>query len=674
MTIFPSGPKLRFGITCLAIALVLVPCAWPQTTVGAVSGTVRDQSGAVIPNASVVLTNTATNVSNNTKTNEAGFYIFPAVENGHYGLAVEFAGMEKYEGTFNVAVAERVVINPVLRAGQVTTSVQVGDVTPLVATDNPTVSSTLENQRINQLPINGRDIRNLLATIPEMESFRVFGTTGDSIEWVLNGAVITDRRWCCGPATDALLDSLQEFTVESNAVSAKMAHPVSLLMVTKNGTNTLHGTAFDTLRNNDIGLARARTDYYTSPPPLNRNEFGVNAGGPVYIPKLYNGKNKTFWFFDYEGNKTASAVTNSYEVPTVAMRNGDFSGQTDANGRLYTVYNPYSTGADWSRQPYPGNIIPASLESPLAKYMFSITPLPTSNANPLVDVNWFGPVPTHYSQYQTNTRIDHQFSDRDHLFGVVTEGKQSNLYPNTSGAISQPALNNIAGLELDKNTMMTMSLTWTHTISPSFFSNMVLSGKRNILADGENMPGQTDWADKLGLPNPFNSRGWAQVTGTGLGNYQIETNSTEKNHENYIVLNEDLTKVHGKHEFQFGGSYRLDLMNILPQQFWPAPQVSFAVSATELYDPTSTPSNPLPLPYTGADIANMYLGLGSYANTLGHQWYYLHQNESALYFQDNLKATTHLTLNLGMRWEHLSPYHDIRDGVTGFSRETMPLC
>ena len=622
MTTYLTRRALCLGVVSLAVALMLAPCVWSQSTMGAVSGTVRDQSGAVVPNVKVVLTNTATNVIENAKTNEAGFYIYPTVGNGPYRLSVESPGMQKFEGAFTVRVAERVVIDPVLTPGQVTTSVQVKDITPLVATDNATVANTMENERMNQLPINGRNIRNLLSTSPSIESYRVFGSTADGIEWILNGTVITDRRWCCGPATVPTLDSLQEFTVESNAVSAKNAHPLSLMMVTKNGTNGLHGTAFETLRNNAIGLARSRTDNYASPPPLNRNEFGVSAGGPVFIPKLYNGKNKTFWFFAYEGNKTYSATTASWDVPTAAMRNGDFSGLVDAQGRLSTIYDPWSTGANWSRQPYPGNIIPTTRESPLAKALFAITPMPTNNINPMIDYNWYGPNATHFSSYQLNARIDHQFTERDRINSVITEGNQSNLFPTSSGGAYQPMLNNVSGYELDLNRLLSMSLTWAHTFSPTFFSQTVLSGKRNILANGENLEGQQNFPNELGLPNPFNTPRWPQISGI-LGNYALQTNDTKKNHENYIILNEDLTKVYGRHEFQFGGSYRRDLMNIQPQQRWPAPQVSFADSATADYDPTSTASNPLALPFTGANIANMYLGLGSYSNTLGHQWYYL---------------------------------------------------
>src|SRR5713101_6504116 len=153
---FFASSILRLGILFVSLtSLLLVPCAWTQTTMGAVSGTVRDQSGAVIPNAPITLTNSATNISQSTHTNEVGFYIFPDVSAGPYRLSAQFAGMQKFEGNLIVRVTERMVVDPVLQPGQTSTEVEVKDVTPLIATDHPTVSATLESERINQLPVNG---------------------------------------------------------------------------------------------------------------------------------------------------------------------------------------------------------------------------------------------------------------------------------------------------------------------------------------------------------------------------------------------------------------------------------------------------------------------------------------------------------------------------------------
>jgi hypothetical protein len=632
------------------------------------------------------VTNTATNTSSNARTNQAGVYFYPGVVNGPYRVTVEAPGMQKYEGTFLVQVGQSVVIDPVLQVGQSTAKVDVQDVTPMLAVGNATVGSNLEHSRIEQLPVNGRSMDNLLATIPGFESGRSYGAQEAGKEWILNGAVLTERRWGGAPTIEPGLDSVQEFVVESNAVSAKLSRPTNIMISTKSGTNRLHGTMFETIRNNGIGLARARTDFYAKPPQLNRNEYGVSVGGPLVIPRVYNGKNRTFWFSSFEGQQLVAAATSNFTVPTAAMRNGDFSGLKDAQGRLSVIYDPWSTGKDYSRQPYPGNVIPANLQSPLAKYLFSITPMPTNEANPLVGPNWFGPQGQRYHYWQMNTRFDHRISDLDQFHVVFTAGAWTNPYLSTSGAIGQQMLNNVYGWETDTNYLKSAAATWVHIFSPTFSNELLLSAKASDWTGGENDQG-VNWPDKLGLPNPFHTGRVPRITSIGFaagqgsvqafpgapasvsGTYQFVVNDTKENRETNFILDDNLVKLHGKHEFLFGFHVRRDYLNILPQQAYPAPQLSFGTGATALYDPASTPSNPQALPYTGAGIANMYLGLATYGNNLSHNFYYMRTSEYAPYFQDNYKVTARLTLNLGLRWEHWTPYHDKRGSIVGFSRQ-----
>lgn len=183
------------------------------------------------------------------------------------------------------------------------------------------------------MPINGRNVSTLIATVTGCEGTgRVFGTPTDGREWILDGAVVTDRRWAGDPMTQPTLDAIQEFTIEANAISAKRSRPVSLIMSVKSVSSQFHGSALETYRNNDIGLARSRTDNYSTPPKLIRNEYAVSAGGPLMIPRLYTRKYQTFWFFNFEGQQNRSATTAGFNVPTEAMRNGDFSGAVDSRG------------------------------------------------------------------------------------------------------------------------------------------------------------------------------------------------------------------------------------------------------------------------------------------------------------------------------------------------------
>jgi hypothetical protein len=200
-------------------------------------------------------------------------------------------------------------------------------------------------------------------------------------------------------------------------------------------------------------------------------------------------------------------------------------------------------------------------------------------------------------------------------------------------------LNGVAGLEFDSNQSMSLAPTWLHTFSPTFFNEFIIAGKRNVWFGGE-VEG-SNWPDKFGLPNPFNTGRWPQITGIGMGNYGYVTNDTKLNHENAFVLDDNLTKVIGKHEMQFGFHGRRDYLNILAQQRYPSPQLNFGTGATALYDAAnSTPASPATTPLTGINMANMYLGYSNYQAQLAHNWFYLTDMEMALYFQDNAGGPT----------------------------------
>src|SRR5262245_35386366 len=349
----------RVRVCLLGLMLAAMP-AWPQASSTTVRGTVRDQAQAVVPKASVTLTNTATNVARNTTTNEAGLYVFPGVFPGPHQLTVDSAGMQRYQANLMVQVQQDANIDIVMQLGQTVTQVEVKDVTPLVTTDNPTLGHSLERKRIEQLPINGRSFTALLATVPGIEfgnsnaSGRVqaFGMRVNTSTTVFDGAPVNEiwEGYNFGRAPG--LDSIQEMRVETSNSSAKFSRPNNIILTSKSGTNQFHGAMFETNRNSGIWVARRRQDNFEKTPFLNRNEFGVSAGGPVHIPKLYNGRNRTFFFAAYEAQRSVSYATGQYSVPTEAMRNGDFRGLVDSQGRQILLYDPFTTDSrTWARQP-----------------------------------------------------------------------------------------------------------------------------------------------------------------------------------------------------------------------------------------------------------------------------------------------------------------------------------
>jgi hypothetical protein len=664
----------------LALAL-FASSAWPQASTGTVSGTVRDQTGAVVPATNVTLTNTATNVTSKTITNQVGFYIFPGVVPGPYRLAAEAAGMQRFEGTLTVQVQQSVVVDPVLRVGQTATEVQVTDHTPLVTVDNPTLFHVLEQQRIEQLPINGRFITSLLQTVPGLEeeteydsvSSRGFGMRRGSTEFVLDGASTTDRLMGGVFRRPAGLDTIQEFKVETNVSSAKLARPTTVIMSTKSGTNSLHGTAFETHRNNAFGKARTRTDNYSRPPQLIRNEFGISAGAPVFIPKVYNGKERTFWFFAYEGHRNMTASTGQYSFPTQAMRNGDFRGLVDSLGRQTAIYDPWTTDLQtWSRQQVTHNgqlnVINPNRLSPLMKYLFEITPMPTlPDVNPVLDVNFYGPQPNRRRDWTVTTRIDHRFSENDQFYARYTQGS----YHLFRQFYTFVALNNVGGTVTRTAPSKALAASWVRTFSPTFFNEVLVSGSTETWYSGTGDANKR-WSDQLGIPNPNNIAGWPALYSHGLS-MSFETENTQTTPFAFYIVDDNATKIVGKHELQFGFHYRWDKLDTLPEQQYTQGQANGTNIFTTLYDPTSSRTNPLATPRTGHNLASSYLGLMNYFVQLGHPLFKMRAKEYALYFQDNFKVTPRLTLNLGLRYDYWPTNREISNLLTSFDREKRAI-
>ncbi len=663
---------------CVLLTALVAPSAWPQASTATVSGTVRDQTGGVIPTATVTLTGQDTNATSKTTTNSVGYYVFPGIVSGPYLLAVEAPGMQKFEGSLIVQVQQSAVVDVTMKLGQTSVQVSVQDVTQLAATDNGTLGDTLEFTRLEQLPLNGRAVMSLLQSVPGMEGTRAFGIRDGSEDVVIDGATIMDRSgWNTVNPRQPGLDSIQEFTVVDNAAPAKYARPTTIVMSTRSGTNQLHGSVFETNRNNAVGLARSRTDYYTKPPFLNRNEFGVSGGGPVYVPKLYNGKNKSFWFFSYEALRQIQNTSQGFPVPTPAMRNGDMSGIMDANGIHSTMYDPYSTDPNtWARTPFPNNQIPANMQSPLSKYLLAVTRLPTlPNVNPIVAPNWFGAVPSFTRSWTTSTRVDQRLGQKDIFYVRYSQGN----YSTRSQFYSQPTLDwekVPSGTQGYKAPNKNAAISSVHTFSPTLFNELVVSGSYGpwFVGTGDLTH---NYDAELGLPNPFGVGGWPGIYNAGMDNvgngFEFETQNTNAAYEFYGVLDDNATKVRGKHEFQFGFHYRFDQLDILPAQQQVAGNNNFATNATALYDPSSSRNNPQALPYTGDNFANFYLGVANYSNQYVRGMFYARTKEYAAYVQDKWKVSPRLTLNLGLRYEFWPAFRAKNNAVVSFDKANQAI-
>jgi hypothetical protein len=660
-------------LTLLSSAVI----AYGQTGSGTIQGAVRDASGAVVPKAKVTIIHSATGGELNAETNDLGFFLFPSIQLGAYEITVQTPGMETWKGKLNLVTGQVAVVDPALRLATTSTAVTVaGDVTPLVTTTAPTVATVIERERIEQLPLNGRFVTSLLyLTTPGVESGSVPRNYGlrYASELLQDGAVLENREWSSIPARQPGLDTIAEFRSETTNSSAKMNRPATFMLTTRSGTNEFHGALFETHRNSGLGVARARTDYYTKPPHLVRNEFGASAGGPVYLPKLYNGRNKTFFFFAYEGYRLMQSSTRSIALPTAAMRNGDFSGLVDGQGRLMRLYDPTTTQSaanNWARTPFPNNQIPMARQSPLAKYLYNVTPLPTQADNPLVGPNWFGTGFNVTRQHTETTKIDHRINDSNSVFFRYSHNPASTSLTSSPYGNSPTTLDFKANAYIDEGQNDNGVANWTHTFSPTFFGETLVTVSRDYRGQIPYTRGE-EISSTLGLPNPFNGVGFPRIpytmnTGTGTAiSYDSSINLTI-NYAKIFNFDQNFTKIKGRHEFQFGVRVRYELIETLEDVQIQQGQVSYDnVGNTGLYDPTSGTAYAA-TPFTGSVAGNFFLGIGAYRAQFNRSWYPLANNEKSAYFQDNFKVNSRLTLNLGLRYEYNSPFNTRDNSLLGF--------
>jgi hypothetical protein len=657
---------LRRPLAILMWAAIAASPAFPQASTATVSGTVRDQSGAVIPNAPVVLTKTDTNATARSSTNEAGLFAFPGVVPGPYKLEVTSPGMQSYEATLTVQVQQSILIDPVLQAGRTTTVVEVKDVTPVVTVDSPTLGTVLERARILTLPINGRAFTSLMITVPGMEGLRAFGERLGSAEVSLDGASLQDRYRGATEVRPPSLDTIQEFKVETNSSSAKFSRPTTVVLTTKSGTNQIHGTLFETNRNNAIGKARRREDAYEKPPYLNRNEWGGTFGGPVFLPKLYNGRDRTFFFFAYEGKKQVSPSTAGFNVPTEAMRKGDFRELVLTNGQSYTLYDPWTTSSTTrQRQPfaYGGqlNVMDPSRLSPVYKYLMQITPLPNRPVNPLWDYNYWGVTQNRQDEWTTTFRLDHRFSDGNNFYARYNQGMASAYTDEYSVPVSDGGANNILTTAPNR----TLAMSWVRSISSSMTNEVLLSVSREFHRQDQKEQ-NVDFAGTLGLPNPFGAKAFPVITQTGFGNLKWQPVNPNFAAKTYFVFDDNVMKMKGKHQFDFGVHVRWDYLNTLGDQQSTAGQFLPQANWTGQWDTAGTLQAPRAVPFTGYALSSMALGLGSYMVRLNHGTFYGRAKEYAAYFQDKYRATQNLTLFLGLRWEAWPAYREKYNNISSF--------
>src|SRR5438034_461032 len=371
---FPSMPyKATFSLSVLA--LTLAHGLFGQIQTGRISGTIYDPNKAVVPNATLTVKNRETNVAQRFTSNDSGSYVVPSLNPGMYDVSATAAGFRTtVRSAVEMQVGKDLLLDIELALGETTTVIEVKSEVPLLNSESGNLGHVMTNNQIVDLPLNGRGFNELARLTPGVvllpgtgnvtrvrpEFFNgttISGVRGRQVSYYLDGTDTSEQHQG-GSWIQTSVDALQEFSVQQNAYSAEHSRSGSFYnAATKSGTNQIRGTLYEFLRNEKLDT---RSFFGAQRDILKRNQFGASVGAPVYLPRIYNGRNRTFFFANYEGLRERQGNSVSRTSPTAAMLGGDFSGISN------TLFDPTSGGA--VRTPFAANRIPASRLSPQAAF------------------------------------------------------------------------------------------------------------------------------------------------------------------------------------------------------------------------------------------------------------------------------------------------------------------
>ena len=648
----------------------LLSVSWmlAQTGQGTVTGTVKDTSQAIIPGTTVTLTNTQTGVALKSASSDVGIYYFGAVPIGPYRVSAIKQGFKEWIGTFTLEVGQSAVVNPVLEVGSTTTVVEVSGAAAPIETQSGAVADIKESNQIRDLPLNGRQVGGLFNLTAGVESgaggARVNGMKVGALDINMDGVTLVNRFGGGMANVQPGIETIQEFRIDTVGSDARYDQPSTVIMASRSGTNQIHGAAYEYLRDNTVlGATRLRTDPVGSNfhlPELIRNEFGGFLSGPVVIPHLYNGKDKSFWFFDDEGLRSHTRYSPLItDVPTAAMWQGDLSNAIDAGtNQPIIIYNPTTTDPNtFQRTAFAGNKITTPI-SQLGTELKSLTALPTNANNPFIASNFNATYPSIQSTESYTAKWDQNISDKDRLSVRYTRATSNSSIE--GGYFADPS-NPLSGMGTSARNYQTtnVAVNYNRTISPNWLNELLVGVLREPNHSGTNAD-FTNWDSKLGTPNPFSVTGWPTlyVQDQSPNIYlDWDSDNNKAQHLTTETIEDNVTWTHGKHTAQFGFRGRKEQNNIEELQQAQG-FLQFGPSAyTSLFDGVSQA-----VPDTGDGFADVLLGLpNDLQNQYNRGYFYFRQTEIGLYGEDKIKVSPRLTLNLGLRWDYFTPYSEARN-------------
>jgi hypothetical protein len=620
---------MRVPVLVVLIALSLSA----QTPSATVTGRVTDATGAVAPGTQIKITSLSTNIARSTNANESGDFTVPYLNPGRYSLEASAQGFRLYKlAEFELAVDQVQRINVPLEIGATTESVTVTETPPVLNTESGTRGQVISKEEIAEIPLDSRNFSDLAylsgGVIPKGDggdgSYAVNGARADNTGFLVDGMNNTQRR-NTGAVINPPLEGVQEFKMITSGFAAEYGRYAGgvLTVVTKSGSNRFRGSLYEFIRN-DVWDATGYFDVQKS--KLRRNQFGATFTGPVLLPKIYNGRDRTFFMVTWESLRLVNGKTQRGIVPQPAMLRGDFSGAVNAFGRPLTINDPLA------RAPFAGNQIPASRLNPVSQKLAAYYPAP----------NLAGPANNFISQGNGNTsnnnfgvKVDHQLTPNDR-FTFSTFWRPNSAY--------DPVVNSRSPLPvfgLSNNTLDLLSyVRYLRTVTPTMFLEASVSFSRKTNYQLWPLSGERDWAAEVGFlggtTNPI-ARGLPQVDASGyipLGPAYDYPKIWAFNNYQYAAT---ATWIKGSHTVKYGGDF-LRMQYFSRQYGDTRGRVSFLGR------------------FTGDPMADLLLG---WPQTTRRQLdaagpYHLISNYSA-FVQDDFKVTPSLTLNIGLRYELMKP-------------------
>ena len=641
-----SERRIRRNLLLLLTALYGVSLLPAQNTSGTITGTVADATGSVIVQASVKIENADTHVLRSAVTDTNGNYTATLLPPGRYSVAVSKPGFKSSVSEGLVLNVDQILrVNMALTPGSVTENVTVSAQQLAIDTDSPSVGQVISGQQITDLPLNGRMFTDLLFLTPgavetggeqgqyrfgEGDATALGGGNSDSNGYTVDGTTILDTSYDT-PMYELSIDAIQEFKAQTKTYSAEYGFSANQVNVsTKSGTNQFHGSAYEFLRNNDLD---ARTFFNVRPQPVapfKQNQFGYSLGGPVSIPHLYNGRDKTFFFANYEGERISTSTTMQGIVPTTAELGGTIPGPNAP------IINP-STGSPFPQDGNGNYIIPTSSFSRLGTMAAQLF-FPAPNASGAF--NFVGNLPSPTVSDQQTYRVDHTFGPSDSIFVRATKVDANQTQPQGLNAITNQII-----LETARH----YQVTETHTFTPNLLNQARVAfvesqGNRT----GYRIPQSA--ISTLGFTGTFNiqesSYPVVNFTSTGAdsaayssagGATNLPNNQTQPTWD----LGDSVSWNHGKQTIGAGFEFRHWILALLNTS---NPYGNFTFDGA----------------FTNSNLADMLLGYiyqasvdqpGPLANPSLGNAPHLHFVAWAPYFEDDVKVSDKLTLNLGLRYD-----------------------